>query len=165
VKVRLRWYRDPDGGNERSPGMIEVKYRVGSRRNKLRFPSNLSVSKLEKIELENPALLGTLDELRRKGIYFEDPLFPYFQISYWRHRFFDPYSGVRISVDTDITVPKYNRGMICSGLPIKLKQVVCEFKGVEGAKTWHKDKILSLGGQRSSFSKYLHCFEALTGNS
>jgi hypothetical protein len=162
TKIRLRWY-------DHSPAVwLEVKRRVGSRREKLRLPvaalapipldgRELSRRSLDAPELAAvPALLAAAGEAAPAG------LRPAVHLTYRRERFVEPASGLRISLDSAITTlriadwvaaaPGIRRpaGNLRSPFLVELKGGNRDLPpGLAG--------LAALGGRRESFSKYSFC--------
>jgi hypothetical protein len=159
TKIRLRWY-------DRSPAVwLEVKRRVGSRREKRRLPlpaeffdgRELSRRSVDDPALHRvPAILAAADEASPATLQ------PALHLSYRRERFFEPASGLRLSLDSDIValrfadwtaaVPGVRRSAGGRRSP-----VLVEVKGGRRDLPAALAALADLGGRRESFSKYSFC--------
>ena len=161
-KVRLRWYSDGPGSisDSQMKCYLELKTKTGILRQKNRIelflPSKilngdpLSEEEIEKIPLR-------IHELSYAPPGF---LVPTILIQYFRHRFFDPETGSRISLDGNIHCPQANSQYIHGFPPVHLDVGVLEIKGT------HRHLPRSLNGispyiTRDAFSKYARCCEHL----
>ena len=73
-------------------------------------------------------------------------------------RFVDPITRARISLDTDITVPAVNHELFDSASPLPLDAAVVEIKGRGSDMPRVLRHLTTLGGRKTSFSKYLACY-------
>jgi len=89
----------------------------------------------------------------------ETSIIPVFQISYERHRFIDPHTGGRISVDFNISVPRVNPLAIKSFDDCFLDTGVFEFKSSCIELPPWLNGLLLFNCKKSAFSKYSTCFE------
>ncbi len=159
TKVRLRWY-------DRSPAVwLEVKRRVGSRREKLRLPLPAAVfdgRELSRRSVDDPALKQVPTFLVAAGEASPATLQPALHLAYRRERFREPASGLRISLDSEIValriadwaaaVPGVRR------LPgSRRSPVLVELKGGSRDLPPTLAALAALGGRRESFSKYSFC--------
>ena len=155
-KIRLRWY-------DRSEKVwLEVKRRVGSRREKLRVPVPFDGRELSRQSLDSPALSGVEALLVSLGEAAPPGMAPAAHLSYRRERFVEPASGARISLDSEISVlriadwaaaaPGIRRvaGNLRSPYLVELKGDSRDLPPVLAT-------LAALGGRRSSFSKYSFC--------
>ncbi len=161
-KIRLRWY-------DRSPAVwLEVKRRVGSRREKLRLevgplaPIPLDGRELSLLSLDAPALARLSGLLFDSGETPPPSLRPAVHLSYRRERFVEPASGLRISLDSEISVRRiadwaaiapgvrHAAGRLRSLFLVELKGGSRDLPPVLAA-------LAALGGRRESFSKYSFC--------
>lgn len=156
AKIRLRWY---DGG---AAVWLEVKRRVGSRREKLRAPAPLDGRELSRRSLGAPdlgcvpALLAAVGEATPPG------LAPAVHLAYRRERFVEPASGLRISLDSAITPLRIAEwataasGIRRSAAGLRSPFLV-ELKGDRRDLPPALAALAALGGRRESFSKYSFC--------
>lgn len=162
-KVRLRWYGLDGDLPESVPAFLEVKYRVGSARHKVR----------QRLEVPRSLLLETPfgdDSFRtflaRNGAAVGEPLAaewtPVVQISYDRHRYVDVPSDSRVSVDWNIVAPRFHPERFPLGHPVALDEMVCEYKNEGGTPPAWLDELRLMGLRHGSFSKYGACMERLT---
>lgn len=166
TKVRLRWYEDPATRQPGEASFLEVKRRLGTRRSKTRRRTALSGAEiaggpLGRRELaELPSLVdGELPRTRGR-------LQPLFVVRYHRRRFDDPLSGSRISIDSEISVPRINSRLLPRRRHGTLAASVVEIKNREGRLPAHLAPLLGLGSRLASFSKYAACFQqTVAGNS
>ena len=157
TKVRLRWYPETT-----TPPLIELKRRRGSRRHKLRLATDLDVADVSSGPLSRPVLMALPRLLRRSGVAIPETLVPVFVVRYRRRRWIVPGSGARVSLDTDITVPRVHRHL-APGRRTPLPAAVLEVKGATPRLPARLASVAVLGPRRSSFSKYLACWEHLIG--
>lgn len=155
-KIRLRWY---DGG---AAVWLEVKRRLGSRREKLRAPVALDGRELSLRSLEAPELTRIPALLADAGAAAPAGLRPSVHLAYRRERFVEPASGARISLDSEISplriadwaasAPGIRRvgGSLRSPYLVELKGESRDLPAALAA-------LAALGGRRESFSKYSFC--------
>lgn len=156
TKVRLRWY---DAGNgPASSAFLEAKFRMGSRRYKTRVEVPVEGEWLSSVPLDDPALRRIPERLRGLGVPVAAALRPVMWIRYRRDRFVDPITRTRISLDTDITVPAVNHELFDSASPLPLDVAVVEIKGQGSDVPRVLRHLMTLGGRKTSFSKYLACY-------
>lgn len=162
TKVRVRWYRAPDENEPHGKAFIEVKSKVGAPRAKLRVESPYSANWLHHIPLEDLRLLEIPRLLRARGALSEQcPLFPSFIVQYERYRFIEPISSVRLCIDCNIHVPRVNRTMLGMRPPSLLQTDVLEVKGQVDGLPGMLPNLFAFGIKKSSFSKYLACYQQL----
>jgi hypothetical protein len=155
TKVRLRWY---DGAGA---VMLEVKRRVGSRREKLRFPTPLDGRELEAGGLAAAAGGAIPAFLAGLGVAAAADLAPALRLAYDRERFVGPGETGRISLDTRLVAGE--RAAWCegadleSGDPGDLDVALVELKGHDRGLPPALLALASLGAKRRSFSKYTAC--------
>ncbi len=151
TKFRLRWY---DGGG---PVWLEIKRRVGGRRDKSRLATGLDGAALAARGL---AGLGAIDFAAlgaRAGVVLPPGLAPALRLRYRRARFVEPGSGLRLSLDREIrAVERRGSGHADGGRELDLALV--ELKGDRRDLPGALAALAALGARRGSFSKYLACF-------
>jgi hypothetical protein len=169
-KIRLRWYADIDDGEPGEVSYIEAKYKIGSRRQKIRIRTEFSGKWLCRVSLDNKKLFGIPHLLRSRGVAIADTLYPAFQISYKRYRFIDLVTGARLCLDYDIRVPSVNRQMLGRSNPFRISSAVFELKGpaiptkkpvAQLPDVLHQ--LTAMGCQKQSFSKYSNCYQKIMG--
>ncbi len=159
TKVRLRWYdRALD-----AHGFIEAKFRVGDRRDKIRVQTPHTAHWLAATPLHEPLLVRVPELLRPHGLWVDPGLRPLFQVRYRRHRFIEPLTGSRVSLDADIRVPATNSSALRFPAPVSLGSAVVEIKGPQTELPVVLRELLHLGCRRSSFSKYGSAYQCLAG--
>lgn len=151
LKVRLRWY---DSTRPDAAAFLELKTRVGSLRHKIRLPTGLSPAWLDGVSMEDPELLRVLDLAEPVGIPLPGPLMPALMLRYKRHRFVELASGARVTLDTDIEVPRAHKGLFHGAAAAALPVAVLEVKGDADDLPPTMRPLLHLGARRGSFSKY-----------
>ncbi|MDH3378406.1 MAG: VTC domain-containing protein [Gammaproteobacteria bacterium] len=163
TKVRLRWYEQTDADTE-TPDLshMEIKYRIGSKRKKIRVPTIFSGKYLSNTELDDAKLLRMPSILATKGAPIRQPIFPAFIVRYCRNRFVDRSTGARLCLDYSICSPKSNSFMVGSPYPCMLQSSVLEIKGTDGELPLSLQALFKVGLRRESFSKYYECYAQLT---
>lgn len=156
TKIRLRWY---DG---RSPVWLEVKCRVGSRREKRRLPVTLDGGALTQRGLDAPGLGTIVESLAEVRIAAPPGLRPALYLTYQRERFVEPASGFRLSIDSEITtrqIAAWAAAVPGIRRPGSGRRGPClvELKGGSRELPPALGALAALGGRRESFSKYSFC--------
>ena len=163
TKVRLRWYSSirrstPSG---MVPCFLEVKRKVGSTRQKLRHPVEVCAS-----DLAAPYQSARIAELAQlayeQGYCPPFKLVPVVVISYIRHRYIDPVTRSRISLDTAITCQSANAKYVPAPSAVTLNEAVMEVKGTNSELP---PTLLGLRRyvRKTAFSKYSRCLAACYG--
>ena len=162
-KIRVRWYESLSGHEQGEKSFVEIKYKIGATRKKIRFESDFSGKQLAEINLADPKLMTVQNKAREKGVTITSSIYPAFQISYKRFRFLEPKTQTRICIDFDICAPKVNLQMLPCIKPFFLRSGVVEVKGsvTQLPDTLHQ--LTALGCRKQSFSKYSNCFAKLSG--
>jgi len=164
TKFRVRWYGHPD--DESYPPaeyFLEVKSRIGSKRTKRRCNIERSDYHIAEFALEDPFVCKVPHLFKQQGIILDDHLLPVIMIRYERYRFIEPLSGARISLDQDITVPKFNRRVLPQGREVTLRTAVVEVKGESTTLPTSLRWLTNFGLRKAAFSKYLSCVEKSAG--
>jgi len=156
TKVRLRWYENPLDADARS--FLEGKFRIGTRRTKVRAETPYAGAWLARTPLNDQALRQIPAALRASGILVPSSLRPVLLVRYTRRRFVDPISGTRISLDTSISVPRVNLEVLPVPNPLPLSVAIVEVKGPVTGLPAVLRHLHRMGGRRVSFSKYLACY-------
>lgn len=155
TKIRLRWY---DGAG---PVQLEVKRRVGSRREKLRREISADGTRLETGGLSAAARCGVAEALCASGIVPPADLAPALRLTYERERYFDAATGARLSLDTAIVAieqaPWCAAADLERGAPRELAVALVECKGASRELPPALRVLEMLGARRRSFSKYTAC--------
>lgn len=160
-KVRIRWYSDY-ASREVMPGpFLEAKFKIGSRRKKVRIPLEADSRKLAALALENPIFPSLLRPLAAEGLIGHTQLLPAFQVNYTRRRFVDPITGARLCVDWNIHAGRVNPLMIPHCNTKVLPNAVVEVKDHRETLPDWLHQITALGGRKDAFSKYSHCYHQL----
>ena len=174
TKVRLRWYGQIDTQELGNETFLEVKRRIGGRRVKWRTRSQFSGEFLSKVRLEDRGLGDVREMLLAGGVVVPEQLYPTMRITYKRMRFIEPVTRLQVNLDYDIRVSATNPRMLPPATVGCLRQAVLETKGpatvearMGGVKPKRRTGVLpdvlhflgAMGCQKSSFSKYLHCYE------
>jgi len=163
TKVRLRWYEQvQESTDDADISYAETKYRIGTKRMKIRMPTEFPGRYLAAINLDNTELLKVPAALVAKGAPIRQPIFPVFVVRYRRRRYVDRLTSARICIDYDITSPKSNPMMLATSFPCFLRKTVLEVKGTNGHFPLGLRNLLKLGFRRESFSKYYECYGQLT---
>lgn len=175
-KVRIRWYgdeHDPHQGTidpqsswaddeERVDAWLELKSRQGfastKQRRHGRVPSvNLAWSALADGIAPPTVLLQTMAAF---GFFPPGPIQPVIVISYQRHRFVEPRTGNRLSIDWRIRSTMLTRGRGIGERGLELPGAVVEVKCPEFGLPPSLVELAELGTSWSRFSKYSACLEA-----
>ena len=161
TKIRLRWYADIDTEEPQGQSYIEAKFKVGSRRQKIRIKTNISGNWLHTAGLERRKLLRVPYLLRSKGVILRGQVVPVFKISYKRRRFVEPTTGARLSLDYDISSPCVNHHVLPRTNPFGLQTAVFELKGILSELPEVLGQLTALGCRKQSFSKYSICYQKI----
>ena len=163
TKVRLRWYEQIQATKEGADASFaEIKYRIGSKRMKIRMPTEFPGRFLSETTLDNTELLKIPAALAAQGAPILQPIFPAFVVRYCRRRYVDRLTNARICIDYEISSPKSNPIMLATTFPCVLPKIVLEVKGSDGDFPLGLRNLLKLGFRRESFSKYYECYGQLT---
>lgn len=161
TKIRLRWYADIDTEEPGDESYIEAKFKIGSRRDKIRVKTGLAGNWLKRVNLENKKLLPIPHLLRSKGVIVAGRLVPVFKINYKRMRFIEPTTQARLSLDYDILSPCVNHRVMPQTNPFHLKNAVFELKGVLTELPDVLHQLTAIGCRKQSFSKYGFCYQKI----
>jgi len=162
TKVRLRHYQKEFPPEQESVTCyFEVKRRFGTRREKDRKRVTLDPRSLQgdifsqRAIREMPDASPELRLLIRGGV-----LVPLLVVEYERHRFIDPGSGTRVSLDTGIRCSQANSAYLCGTAPVSLDVGVLEVKGTLDVLP-HCLTPIERYLRKQAFSKYARCCELL----
>lgn len=166
-KVRLRWYSAQPGAPAygKTKAFVEIKFRNGSARSKIRQSAELDRGWLESVRLDDPALGGILHSVPEPQLALLDPeILPAVCITYDRRRYRCPFTGARVAVDFNIRAHRFHPALFPLGTPVDITQCVCEIKdakrgadelgeGVVAEPPWTQH-LFSAGFRLRSFSKF-----------
>ena len=161
-KVRIRWYGEIGNHQGMAPVFLELKSRQGFASSKQRQRLLVSAHHLELARLGAGIIDRTelVDTLARFGHYLEKPLRPIIVISYWRYRFNEMLTGMRVSLDysirSSVVAPELGYGE----QEVWLRGGVVEVKGptLELPVTLRRVRLLDTDWSR--FSKYGYCVDS-----
>jgi len=154
TKVRLRWYAPIGGRDDQARAFLEIKSRVGDRRQKVRVRTPLTAGTLHDLPFDRAEFRDVLEFARPLGIPLPARLLPVVLIRYDRYRFVEPMSSSRISIDMNIEAPRGYHRLVRDAAPVTLPYAVLEVKG-DGAdlpRVLHT--LVRAGARRGSSSKY-----------
>ncbi|WP_163340866.1 VTC domain-containing protein [Desulfopila sp. IMCC35008] len=159
TKVRLRWYSSFRQNSTYPSLFLEVKHKVGSARKKIRKQLPQGSTWVTENKLDSLEFHQVRDIMADSGILITKPLLPVFQITYTRTRYVEPFNGARISVDSDIHVPRCNPTLIPEHRTSRLTTAVFEYKNLSGSLPDYLHPLIALADcRKSSFSKYSTCY-------
>jgi hypothetical protein len=181
-KVRIRWYgfeHDPHGdsldfrevtgphgmigsGEATVPVWLELKSRRGPTSTKLRTVVDVQSTALAPGSLAAgivPAgiLLRTMADF---GFFAKGRLFPIVVVSYWRRRFVEPRTGVRVSLDSRIRSSVILPGVGRGEKGLELPGAVVEVKGPALNLPLCLRPLAEIGSSWTRYSKYSSSVEA-----
>jgi len=161
-KVRIRWYHSPEDYPDTVPVFVELKSRQGfvsyKQRKRLSVPAEqLGYTRLSAGIVSTTTLMDTIAGF---GHHLEMPVRPIIMISYWRYRFTEMLTGVRVSLDCTIQSSMVNRGLGYGERELRLPGGVIEVKGpgMELPVTLRRIRLLDTDWSR--FSKYSSCLDS-----
>lgn len=161
-KVRIRWYDRVENSQGMVPIFLELKTRQGFVSSKQRQRSlvpaqNLELTRLVAGIVDPTTLINTLAGF---GHFPEEPLRPIITTSYWRYRFTEMLTGVRVSLDYDIRSSMVARELGYGERDLQLRGAVVEVKGptLELPLTLRRIRLLDTDWSR--FSKYGYCVDS-----
>ena len=157
TKVRLRWYRLEDRVSDSA--FLEIKSRFGTRREKFRLPLPHQEAWPTRGSLHVPSLQTVPRHLRAAGIAVPDHYRPVLLVRYQRYRFIERLTGLRASLDTNISAPAVSWGAQLVPCPLPLPHCVFEFKGPRDHLPETLRPLTTFGFRKSSFSKYGACYD------
>lgn len=161
-KVRIRWYHTLDDYQEEIPVFLELKSREGFASSKQRQKLLIPMSHLEQKNLYRGIVPMTtlIDTISGFGHYPDMPLHPIIVISYWRYRFTEILTGMRVALDYNIRSTIVKRSLGYGERELKLAGGVIEVKGheVELPVTLRRMRLLDIDWTR--FSKYSYCLDS-----
>ncbi len=161
-KVRIRWYHTLADYRGEVPIFLELKSRDGFTSYKQRQELLAPVRQLETPGLADGIIPMTrlIDIISGFGYHLEMPLRPVIVISYWRYRFTEILTGMRVTLDSNIRSTIVKRPLGYGEKELKLAGGVIEVKGqkLELPVTLRRMKLLDLDWSR--FSKYSSCLDS-----
>ena len=153
-KIRVRWYSDLDGCVS-GPAFVEAKFRMGTRRSKVRARLPYPADEIAGWDLQDPRLLSFPLLLREQGVLHQGSWQPMMLIRYRRDRFIEPFTDSRVSLDADISGSAANPRFLSAPDRSPLATAVLEVKGGGDELPAALRPLLALGLQKRSFSKFL----------
>jgi hypothetical protein len=161
-KVRIRWYGEIDDLQETVPVYIELKTRQGFASSKQREKFLVPVKSLELANIGSGIVSKTtlIETIARFGYYTEQPLRPIIRISYWRYRFNEMSTGVRVSFDYGIRSSIVASDLGYGERELQLTGGVVEVKGPNLELPVTLRRIRLLDADWSRFSKYSYCIDS-----
>ncbi len=158
-KFRLRWYDDlfckPD---DPLRAFIEIKYRIGSGRQKVRHKISVPKKILVSAPLEDDIFLDLLyGNSHEVGDLIPLDLFPVVCISYKRRRYVCKRTGGGVCIDVDIRGSRFNSNIFCAANTVSSNMIVCEFKDPGLYDLPMAEELYHAGFKLRSFSKYGEC--------
>ena len=161
-KVRIRWYGQVDNYQGTIPVFIELKSRHGFASSKQRQMLSVSGHNLAPSHPVTSLVSKTvlLDTLAKFGHFPEKPLRPVIMIAYWRYRFNEMTTGIRVSFDYNIRSSMVAPELGYRERELKLQGGVIEVKGptLELPITLRRIRLLDTDWSR--FSKYGYCIDS-----
>ncbi len=153
TKVRIRWYES--GPRSASGAFLESKCKIGRRRDKRRIA--LPDSFRGDLPLEDPAWRRYPPLLAREGAPVPGgELQPSLHVTYRRHRFVEPTTGLRLSLDDTIRLPRVHQRLASVAAVVRRPAawIVFETKGDQRQLPPTLLFIHDFGARRRAFSKY-----------
>jgi hypothetical protein len=161
-KVRIRWYGNNDNDKSTTPVFLELKSREGFASTKQRLELQMPTEKLALHRLRDGIVPRTLlsDTLAKFGHFPTGPLQPIIEISYWRYRFTELLTGMRVALDCHIRSTMMARDTGYGERELGLPGGVIEIKGMslEIPVSLRRIRILDIDWSR--FSKYSTCMDS-----
>jgi hypothetical protein len=170
-KVRIRWYDeecDPHRADcaDRSDRPVRVwlerKSRFGFASTKQRECLTVPACRLAHDALGQGILPTTTlaHTVAGFGFFTHAPLVPVIAISYWRHRFVEPETGFRISIDSRIRSSLVMSGLGQGERALELPGAIIEVKGARFEVPRSLRDIAEIGTSWTRYSKYSSSIEA-----
>ncbi len=161
-KVRIRWYHTLGDYQKEVPVFLELKSREGFASSKQRRELLVPMQHLGQANLHSGIVPMNflIDTLASFGYYLEAPVRPIIVISYWRYRFNEMLTGMRVTLDGNIRSTVVNRALGYGERELRLAGGVIEVKGhqMELPITLRRMRLLDLDWSR--FSKYSYCLDS-----
>jgi hypothetical protein len=161
TKYRIRWYDTPPPSGD-IPVWIEVKAKNGLRSRKLRVRHSVPAGVFSPGDYRRLISHGQLQQfISASGAPGGQPqLLPVALISYRRHRFLDPESGMGLAIDTDIESSILRYGSRADILKTRLRESILEIKGPEMALPGCFAALKECLTGWTAFSKYARGLDA-----
>ena len=160
--MRIRWYGKIGSLEETVPIFLELKSREGFASSKQRKRLLVLAQYLRPSQPGSTIVNKTIlaDTLAKFGHFPEEPLRPVILISYWRHRFNEMSSGVRVSFDYNIRSSMVAPELGHRERGLEIQGGVIEVKGptLELPITLRRMRLLDTDWSR--FSKYGYCVDS-----
>ena len=166
TKVRLRWYEKPAFNKNKgaSKCFLEFKRKIGSKREKNRILMPFSGDRaLESLQEDKSQTLIRQQIAEKAPDLLGYDINPKFVVRYNRHRYFEPFSQTRVSLDTNIQAFSVDRGFAQVFSKIRLNQSVLEVKGNCDDLPIALRNIHAINLKKAAFSKYYESFILLSG--
>lgn len=164
-KLRLRWYGTPTESCPTVSAYLEIKQKEGVQRSKVRKLFMVGADLLLPGRESLGELAGFADHASELGWSPVGAVFPMIVIRFLRHRFTEPVSGARISLDSRITYSRVNGVFFPETGPRTLRYGVLEIKSETGRIPPGLMAIKSRVNTRDSFSKYEECWNLYASTS
>jgi len=160
-KVRLRWYQTIDNGEFSEKSYLEIKMKIGARREKIRHEYHRSGKEMSETDFSKINLIDILKDMDQDVLSDYFSYIPIIQINYKRYRFIDPLTQSRICIDHDINISRVNQNIFNPISNNQLKYCVFECKGPQEVLPSSLSYLRKYGLQKNAFSKYYHCLQKL----
>ena len=158
MKLRVRWYGD-DHDRPSGPVFIEAKYRVGSRREKVRVKLDADAGDIASLALDAARFARFPRALAPAGVLAGPEWRPVLRLRYERSRFIERFTRTRVSLDRGIVAEAVNSRQLTSLNPGPLPIAVLEVKGREDTLPRPLTPLLHLGARQGSLSKYAAVYD------
>ena len=162
-KVRIRWYgKDAELHGPSVRVWLELKSRQGFASTKQRMILDVPAESLApRVLREGIVPVSTLTQtMAGFGFFAKDRLHPVVAISYWRHRFVEPRSGYRVSLDSRIRSSMVMPGKGCGERGLELPGAVVEVKGPSYDTPRALRGLADFGTSWTRYSKYSSSLDA-----
>jgi hypothetical protein len=161
-KVRLRWYGTDNELNMLQPVFVELKSRKGFASTKQRLELRVPVEKLSPAYIHEGIIPKTLlgSTLARFGYFPLEPLYPIIKISYWRYRFREVLTGIRVALDCHVRSTMISANAGNGERELELPGTILEIKGESMDIPASLKQLKLLGINWSRFSKYSACIDS-----
>jgi hypothetical protein len=175
-KVRIRWYGEeldphrPLVGHNAAPPVVgrkitvwlELKSRRGFSSTKQRLPLSVLSERLAWQELPYGIVPpNTLTyTMARFGFFPPGRILPVITISYFRHRFVEPVTGYRLSIDSNIRSSLLIPGRGCNERGLELPGAVVEVKSPSPDLPLSLRELVEIGSSWTRLSKYSACHDS-----
>ncbi len=163
-KIRIRWY-GTGVEEETVPVWLEIKSRRGFVSTKQRVRAEVEASALVFRALSRGIVPLTDLNQTMAGFGFFSPklLQPVIAISYWRERFVEPRTGLRVALDSRIRSSAVMPGIGRGERDLELSGAVIEVKGPSVDLPHCLRQVAELGSSWTRYSKYSSSLEAHAG--